>query len=443
MDKNHNHEQLKKECILYFKQNAIWKQLFTGFRNKYESYGRFSGKVIIKNLSFQDIEELEGFFGQNYHGKKSATISAEKFEKALSKSKYADIKPQEILEAYFGNQLIAKAEVESLKEQKKREVELEFADTFKDTPAESMLDAFKTILKTSTKSNIRDNCETEINYWKRLLWCCAEIYNSLPYRTGDKTYLAVFAAQMTGNPHAFDYGTTEGNILYQVIQVDLEMRHISVETSDIFSAYKRQKSYLLAGIMIDDISNYALLYNVHAIKKDGSLHKGIEGFYEEKNIVQVPLNVIAEWEKIECINNEIFVVENPSVFAMICKDKSCMCMNGQPRLAALMVIELLAKSETTIYYSGDLDPEGLLIAQKLSRFYGGIFIYWHMTVDDYEECKSNEILSEKRLKMLENITDVQLMDVMDAIRKCGRAGYQENIKYNALAVRNYEGTEMV
>ena len=193
--------------------------------------------------------------------------------------------------------------------------------------------------------------------------------------------------------------------------------------------------------MIDDISNYALLYNVHAIKKDGSLHKGIEGFYEEKNIVQVPLNVIAEWEKIECINNEIFVVENPSVFAMICKDKSCMCMNGQPRLAALMVIELLAKSETTIYYSGDLDPEGLLIAQKLSRFYGGIFIYWHMTVDDYEECKSNEILSEKRLKMLENITDVQLMDVMDAIRKCGRDGYQENIKYNALAVRNYEGTE--
>ena len=66
-----------------------------------------------------------------------------------------------------------------------------------------------------------------------------------------------------------------------------------------------------------------------------------------------------------------------------------------------------------------------------------------MTVDDYEECKSNEMLSEKRLKMLENITDVQLMNVMDAIRKCGRAGYQENIKYNTLAVRNYEGTEMV
>ena len=44
----------------------------------------------------------------------------------------------------------------------------------------------------------------------------------------------------------------------------------------------------------------------------------MEGFCEEKNMVQVPLNVIAEWESIECQDNEIYVVENPSVFAMLC-----------------------------------------------------------------------------------------------------------------------------
>ena len=38
---------------------------------------------------------------------------------------------------------------------------------------------------------------------------------------------------------------------------------------------------MLAGIMIDDISNYTMIYNVHAHKKDGSVHSGIEGFYEE------------------------------------------------------------------------------------------------------------------------------------------------------------------
>ena len=49
--------------------------------------------------------------------------------------------------------------------------------------------------------------------------------------------------------------------------------------------------------------------------------------------------------------------------------KAYMCMNGQPRLAGLMVLDLLAKSGTEVYYSGDLDPEGILIAQKLSQYY--------------------------------------------------------------------------
>ena len=177
--------------------------------------------------------------------------------------------------------------------------------------------------------------------------------------------------------------------------MDLGQRGIQVETLEMFPAYKRQKSYLLAGILIDDISNYALLYNVHAIKKNGELHRGMDGFCQEKNMVQVPLTVLSEWERIECVDHEIFIVENPSVFALICGEKSCMCMNGQPRLAGLLVLELLAKSGTKVYYSGDLDPEGILIAQKLSQYYRGTFCYWHMTPFDYEQCRSKEILSEK------------------------------------------------
>lgn len=49
--------------------------------------------------------------------------------------------------------------------------------------------------------------------------------------------------------------------------MDLEIRRITVETSAIFPAYKRQKSYLLAGIMLDDVSNYTMLYQVQAVKK--------------------------------------------------------------------------------------------------------------------------------------------------------------------------------
>lgn len=287
-------------------------------------------------------------------------------------------------------------------------------------------DTFENILKSSDKENLKE--------WKRLLWLCANLYNALPYRTQKSVYLAVFAAAVTGNPHAFDQGTAEGKILYQVIQMDLGQRGIQVETLEMFPAYKRQKSYLLAGILIDDISNYALLYNVHAIKKNGELHRGMDGFCQEKNMVQVPLTVLSEWERIECVDHEIFIVENPSVFALICGEKSCMCMNGQPRLAGLLVLELLAKSGTKVYYSGDLDPEGILIAQKLSQYYRGTFCYWHMTPFDYEQCRSKEIISEKRKKMLQKITDERLLPVVDAVTKYGMAGYQESIGLNQISI---------
>ena len=39
----------------------------------------------------------------------------------------------------------------------------------------------------------------------------AEIFNKLPYRKTQKIYLAVFAAMVTGNPHAFGQGTVEAD----------------------------------------------------------------------------------------------------------------------------------------------------------------------------------------------------------------------------------------
>ncbi|MFR5732529.1 DUF2399 domain-containing protein [Candidatus Ventrimonas sp.] len=54
-------------------------------------------------------------------------------------------------------------------------------------------------------------------------------------------------------------------------------------------------------------------------------------------MLQLSLTVIARLSQIRCRDNEIYIVENPSVFAMICEEKSCMCMNGQPRLSCLEI----------------------------------------------------------------------------------------------------------
>ena len=417
-------EKIKKECLEYFHQSPVWKKVLKGFRDKYSSYGRFGGKIVLKNLKVQDIEELEGFFGKSFHGQKSVTVSAEKFRQALEASRYKDITPECLLENFFGEPLLGKQEQKLLREQEKEKIWQKFLKDYKRTEIEKAAELLRNIVK--------DSDSQELAEWDRALRLGAEMYNHLPYRQSDKLYLAVFAAMLTGNPHAFDNGTAVGNFLYQIIQMDLEIRKMKIESSEIFPAYKRQKSYLMAGIMLDDISNYAMLYQVQAVKKDGNFHKGMEGFAKEQHIVQVPLAVITEWGSLRCPQDEIYIVENPSVFAVLCgKEKAgnvrraYMCMNGQPRLAGLMVLDLFAKSGIRVYYAGDLDPEGILIAQKLSQYYKREFHYWHMETADYEKCRSEEVISPKRMKILERITDGRLKPVVDRIEEYGTAGYQE------------------
>ncbi len=419
-------ERIKKECLAYFHQSPVWRKVLKGFAEKYSSYGRFGGKVILKNLKPEEIEELEGFFGRSFHGQKSVTVSAEKFRQALEVSRYKDITPQCLLENFFGEPLLGKQEQKLFREQEKEKIWQRFLADYKGTAIETVAEILKNLVKDSERQDLAE--------WNRSLRLGAEIYNYLPYRQGDKLYLAVFAALLTGNPHAFDQGSAEGNFLYQIIQMDLEIREIKIETNEIFPAYRRQKSYLMAGIMLDDISNYAMLYQVQAIKKDGTPDKGMDGFAREQHIVQVPLAVITEWESLHCPQNEIYIVENPSIFAVLCgKEKAgnarraYMCMNGQPRLAGLMVLDLLEKSGINVRYSGDLDPEGILIAQKLAQYYKGNFDYWHMETADYEKCRSGEIISPKRMKILESITDERLRPVAERMEEYQTAGYQEKL----------------
>ena len=54
----HQKVEQRNECIDYFKKCPVWKRVFTGFRDKYLSYGRFAGKIVIKKLSAEEIEEL-------------------------------------------------------------------------------------------------------------------------------------------------------------------------------------------------------------------------------------------------------------------------------------------------------------------------------------------------------------------------------------------------
>ena len=450
-------EKLQAECLRYFRERPVFGKLLRGFREKYLSYGRFAGTVTLKNLKESEREDLEGFLLRNYHGKKSASVSAERFEKALSGSRFAGISGKDVLELYF------REPVEGRKEQRQREDRqwtalLDRAKKEAGSLAVRWIDEISEMLSGEISERRRTAAESSreaaggfLSYLKkrdreaggnldeaeRLLMLGVRILDALPVgKVSDPSgmparYLAVFAAEITGNPHAFDAGTKDGKYLEMLAEWYVRRTEMEEGVDRGFSAFRKQRLYLKAGLLQDDVSNYALAAGIRAKNRKGKLHAGMEGFLEEGEPVQIPLSVIAGWKSASCPGTRMYIVENPSVYAVLCGkwDRKCglMCMNGQPRFSALLLLDLLSQSGIEVWYAGDIDPEGLLIAQRLKRYYQGEFHYWHMSAVDYEMCMSAEPISQRRQKMLEKVEDPELKATVEALQKSGKAGYQENM----------------
>ncbi len=424
--------EIREECLNYFRERPALGSLLKGFREKYLSYGRFAGTVTLRNLKDRDREELEGFLRSNYHGKRSASVSAERFEKALADSRFAGISGKEVLELYFQETLEGKKE-QRLREEEQWAQLLERERAKADGIAAEWLaeladSGFSSYLKKRYREEGQDFREAE-----RLLGLGARILSGLPagQRGRKPVYLAVFASEITGNPHAFDDGTKDGRYLELLVEWYVKRHGKQCRQSGSFPALRRQDLYLRAGLLRDDVSNYALAAGIRAVGSGGRLHAGMEGFFAERQPVQIPLSVIAGWQSAFCPGGRIYIVENPSVYAVLCEkwqqDRGLMCTNGQPRLSSLLLLELLAAAGTEVWYAGDLDPEGLMIAQRLRQYYPGPFHYWHMSPEDYRRCMSGKDISERRLKMLEKITDAGLKDTASAVKAEKKAGYQENM----------------
>ncbi len=429
----HERRKLENDCVRFFKEQTIFDRILNGFREKYLSYGSFSGTVTVRIISEQERESLEGFFGRSYHGQKSASISAVKFEKALKDSRFDIFTAKEVLEIYFKESMIGKKEKQEKENRIWQQMLSEMKISCAGTPAQEWIAALEKEKGNSYVYLKKCYRESGFNIQEvmKMVNLGIEILNQFPYRKNTSEYLAVFAAMLTGNPHAFDDGTKEGQFFDILVSWDAEERRGIKEVSSKYFAFEKQRRSLAVGVLRDDISNYVMISGIHAKKKNGESHAGMEGFSKEGDSVQIPLSVLAEWKSVECPNNEIYIVENPSVFAMLCKkwrgQKACMCMNGQPRLSSVLMLDLLGESNVTIYYAGDFDPEGILIAWKVKQYYKGTVLYWHMSVGEYEKSCSKQKISEKRMKMLERITDLELSELLTTLRKKGLAGYQENI----------------
>ncbi|WP_297428859.1 TIGR02679 domain-containing protein [Clostridium sp.] len=413
-------ELLLKECVSYFKSNSGFKRTLESIRKKYKSLGSLGGTVVLNNLKEDEKEALTGLFRKDYY-KKSTSFKVEAFIKALENTKFSGVIFDKVLEGYFGEYLLSNKEEKSIYKTEKQEYFEKIIEKLKGTRAEKWLLYF---LKTKENAyrlvNLKYD-EDKLQLKKNLIYVCSG-YNSLSFKEKSTVRLALFSSNITTNPHSFDTNTECGNLLLYAICYSLEIKYPE-------NAEELNEVLYRAGIIKDEVSNFTLCSGVLAYNEEVE-HIGWRGFYESQEPLQVSLWNISKIDKVISPNNKVYVFENPTVFSEILYrignvKPSLICTFGNFKLAALILMDKLIKNGAKIYYSGDFDPEGIVMADKLKQRYGESLALWRYTKEDYIGIKSSVKLEDYRIKKMNNIKSLELKNIVEIICINKSAGYQE------------------
>ncbi|MEA4964115.1 TIGR02679 domain-containing protein [Lutispora sp.] len=403
------------ECMEYFSQRGFRRVLEEVYK-KYCSLSRLGGNVYIDNPSIDEEEVLSRFFRKDFSGQGRIKIEIKDFEKKLKETKFEDFEIMDIVEAVLNKKALTQKEAEHREKEERKKLFQGLVDSFNSIIVTDLIEDI--IEKPQEYKMIYAKMKDKKKLKKELLSVCKAIIN-LPQE--DKLRLPVFAANITTDPHYFDLSNDAGRLLIKALSFIKKCPYPS-------NSEERAELLFDSGILIDELSNHAIVNGLLAFQ-DGLEDKVWSAALAQEQPMVMTLYNLNRIGSIVSPRNYVIAVENPSVFSAIIEYDPkipCICVNGQPKLAVLIVLRLLDQSGCPIFYSGDLDPEGLLIADKLWRKFDNIRLCC-MNIVHYEKSLSSVKLNEKRLKTLDNIEHPGLKVLGEEIRQKGFAGYQEKI----------------
>lgn len=417
-----------EECAAYFRSRPESRRCLQALRAKWESYGRAAGYITLSDASEAERRLLGGILGKNFIEKKIRFSCAE-FEQSLQKTRFAPIDLKRVLEAYFGEMITVRKEKKQKAEQERERFLDELCGRFEKQQgaggtASVWLWRMRREKAFGYQLLIREYGKDREKA-AQLVENVGEALARMKQR--EETVLAVLAADISGNPHYFDRGTAAGQLLVNAIccQEDRELPKGAHEWRDLL---------LQTGIAPDPISSSVHVYGLHLLTAQGE-HPAYEAFCRRKEASVITLENLKGVTGARAGGDTVFIVENEMVFCFLVnalseKDEgelTLLCISGQPRTAALKVLSLLTEDGYRILYNGDMDPEGVDIADRLWKRFGQMLEIWRMSPEDYRNGISGEQVGAKRLSRLCHMENSILRETAVQMRKTGRAAYQENI----------------
>ena len=416
-------------CAAYFKGNPAYRRCFLEFEKKWNSYGRAKGIITLKHTSEEERRAIGGILGKTFYEDAIRFPFAE-FEKGLQCTKFAPVNFEEVLEAYFARKMITTQKMR-MEEERSR---AEFFETVEGCLTEcagpdsvvvfwlrEMYSKKKFGYQTVIREYGRDRERTEklLKTVGRALVLLEDIRE-----TQEEYPLAVFSAEISGNPHYFDQGTTAGQLLVHGVCY-------AARTDYPENAHQWRELLLSNGIVPDNISSIVHIYGLR-LQIDSDWHLAYDAFCRRQEPCAVTMENLQELTAVQPTGDRVYIVENEMVFSYLLKhleqkNVTLLCTSGQLRSAAVKLISFLLDSGAEIYYSGDIDPDGIRIADRLWRKYGDRIRVWRMSKEDYTKSLSEEEIGNISMKKLEAVENPILRETAGEVRKKKKAGYQENI----------------
>jgi uncharacterized protein (TIGR02679 family) len=396
-------------------------------QKKWKSYGKIAGSITLKKATEEERRAIGGIVGKTFMDE-TIKITFQEFEHGLQKTRYAPIDMKSVLEEYFASSLYTNKE-QKVQVQTARDTFFDELFTYFECRVEetsvvlSWIKALQCSKKYGYQMLIKEftsnSKEAELlaqNVGKALI--------RLEKMEGEECLLAVFAATVSGNPHYFDKGTTASQLLTHAV---CYWRNFNVPEN----AYEWRECMQEVGIVSDNIASMVHAFGVQLETNDG-LHPAFEAFNNRKEPYVLTVENLKSIVGAKATNNKVYVVENEMVFLHLVEnakeqDVTLLCTSGQLRVAAFLLLDFLLQSGAIIYYCGDLDPEGMDIADRLWKRFGNAVRMWRMNAEDYNKSISKEKLSERQLAKLGNLKNTTLCHTAEFVRKEKRAGYQENL----------------
>ena len=415
---------MNEEFCQYLSDNEF-SEFMQLWKKQYEKYGTCKGSIDLV-LDDSNRECISGLMGKDYYGVDCVHITFRQLQKAILNTKYENCDFNEVLKMYF-NQGVFTNKHRQEQEQEQIRVQNIFKHFFKQEGKSKQW-----IYNTYTNRDsvyIRIVQASKENEQKCINTVCVvmKALNHLPMWENKKENISLFASYHTKNPHAFDKNTFAYYLMMHgiVYFLKVDFPKTNLEQNEIL--YR-------AGLYQDGISNYCSVARLQAFNENNQPHLGWAGFYDSYEALNVNMDNLLHIHFITCCDR-VYIVENPSVFqALLKKIKKekiekigLVCTNGQLNYSAYLLLDILVNSNVEIYYSGDMDPEGLLIADKIKQRYPSTKL-WCYDVRQYEISKSKEQATDQRMHMLDALKDEALIRIGKCISENkNRVGYQENM----------------